>query len=105
MSIAPGHMVPTTEARGPKGAPFARTGPVTAEAPLDREVTIRLVEILRLQPGDRLIVHADGELGLGPGGAHKIAAQLQELLRLDELGFDVPVCVSAPGLRIEVLRT
>jgi hypothetical protein len=100
MSILP-------DAAGPKGAPFgAPRG--TAEPELQGHqrdgVTIRSVDIVRLQPGDRLIVHADGDLGLGGGGAHKIAQQLNDLLRLDELGFDVPVCVTAPGLRVEVLR-
>lgn len=109
MSIAPGRgMADTTtevSPAGPKGAPFARTGPVSQTIDLGpQEVTIRTVDIIRLQPGDRLLVHADGTLGLGAGGAHTIAKQLDALLKLDELGFDVPIVVSAPGLRLEVLR-
>jgi hypothetical protein len=106
VSIAPGHTVPTTAASGPKGAPFAYEGlDVPDEIPLGTgEPRIRMVDVLRLQPGDRLIIHADGEQGLGPGGAHQIARQAHEMLRLGELPFDVPVVVSAPGLRIEVLR-
>jgi hypothetical protein len=105
MSIAPGRMMPTSEVTGPKGAPYGdRRGPATLEAPLGQDVTIRAVDILRLQPGDRLLVHAEGQLGIGPGGAGKLASQVRAMLKLDELGFDVPVVVTAPGLRIEVLR-
>lgn len=105
MSIAPGSMAETLRASGPRGAPFGgRTGPVSTEAPVDGEVTIRLAEILRLQPGDRLLVHADAAVGISAGGCHKLATQLNDAFRLDELGFDVPVVVAAPGLRVEVLR-
>jgi hypothetical protein len=92
VSIAPHH---ATEPAPPPG----RAGVSATTA-----VSLTAVEVLRLQPGDRLLVHADGALGIGGGGAHKIASQLAILLKLDELPFDVPVCVAAPGLRVEVLR-
>lgn len=105
MSIAPGHQVPTKAALGPKGAPFARDEPITAEFDLGPgAVQVTAAALLRLQPGDRIIIHAAGELGLGPGGAHNMARDVVRALKLDELEFDVPVVVAAPGLRIEVLR-
>jgi hypothetical protein len=103
MSIAPEGVAPTIAAAGPLGAPFARDS-THGPGDLGQPPAIRLAEVLRLQPGDRLIIHADGTVGLGPGGAHKLAAEAHDALRLGELGFDVPVLVTAPGLRIEVLR-
>jgi hypothetical protein len=93
VSIAPHH------GAEPVAPPAGRAGVSPATA-----VSLTAVEVLRLQPGDRLLVHADAALGIGGGGAHKIATQLAALLKLDELPFDVPVCVAAPGLRVEVLR-
>jgi hypothetical protein len=105
MSIDPGMTVPTLPASGPRGAPFSDprlNGPmVTAGSvavPLIREVTR-----LHLAEGDRLLIHADGALGLGPGGAEQLAQQVAASLRLGELPFDVPVTVISPGLRVEVL--
>jgi hypothetical protein len=65
---------------------------------------IRCVEVLPLRPGDRLVVHVDGAAGMSAGGAERIGAQIQETLKLDELGFDVPLIVVSPGIRVEIAR-
>jgi hypothetical protein len=100
MSIAPGFgmaSVPTSAAAGPLGAPFAGTH-------ADHEPGIGLTGVVRLQPGDRILVHVSSEVGISGGGASKLARRLIDELKLDEIGFDVPVVVIAPGLRVEVLR-
>lgn len=100
MSVAPGDLVPTLEASGPRGAPFSR-GPAAA-APGAPRVTE--VARLRLQPGDRLILQVDGQHGMGPGGGGDLIRQVAEALKLDELGFDVPIAVLAPGFRLMVVH-
>jgi len=65
---------------------------------------ITRVEVLPLQPGDRLIVHVDGAAGMSAGGANRAGQYIRESLRLHELPFDVPVLVVAPGIRVEVAR-
>jgi hypothetical protein len=65
---------------------------------------ITRVDILPLQPGDRLIVHVDGTAGMSGGGAARIGEIIRARLKLDDLPFDVPMLVVSPGIRVEVTR-
>ena len=85
---------------------FVSGGEITtnpaAASPLPLDVT--RVEVLPLRPGDRVIVHVDGAAGISAGGAENIGRHVADRLRLDELGFDVPVLVVSPGIRVQVAR-
>jgi hypothetical protein len=65
---------------------------------------ITRVQVLPLQPGDRLIVHVDGAAGMSMGGGQRIGELIRDGLKLGDLPFDVPVLVVAPGIRVEVTR-
>lgn len=86
----------------PAGATQAST-PVRPAAPAPG-LEVTRVEVLPLQPGDRLVVHVDGAAGLSGGGGHALGEHVRAALKLDELGFDVPVLVVSPGIRVTVAR-
>ena len=65
---------------------------------------VRRVEVLPLREGDRLIIHVDGTVGMSAGGAQRAGEQVRELLKLDQLGFEVPMLVVSPGFRVQVAR-
>jgi hypothetical protein len=94
VSIAPEGIIPA----GAGGR--VRTAGLAGEP----DVRIRDITRVRLAPGDRLLIQCDGTMDLGPGAARELAARVAAVLRLDELGFGVPVVVAAPGMRIEVLH-
>ena len=89
-----------TTASGPAGS--ERPGRDSSGDWAGPEIT--RVEVLPLREGDRLIVHVGGAAGMSAGGAHRIAELIQDGLKLGELGFDVPVIVVSPGIRVEVAR-
>jgi len=99
VSTDPGFVRP-----GPKGAPFAPGGQGRTTAPPATGPEVRLVEVLPLRAGDRLIVHIEGAAGMSAGGAHQAGMMVRDLLKLDDLEFDVPVLVVSPGIRVEVAR-
>jgi hypothetical protein len=104
MSVAPEGFLPAPvrPASGPRGAPYSAdsTGGQGGAGP----VQVRFAEVIRLQPGDRLLIHVDGGLGMGPGGSQDLAEQVIRALKIDELSFNMPVAVTGPGFRLEVIR-
>jgi hypothetical protein len=96
MSVDPSFVRP---ARGSPFAAAARDGQPEPGMP-----EIRCVEVLPLRAGDRLIIHVDGSVGMSAGGAGRAGGMVREILKLDELGFDVPMLVVSPGFRVEVAR-
>ena len=85
---------------------FVSGGEITtnpaAASPLPLDVTRG--EVLPLREGDRVSVHVDGAAGMSAGGAEQIGQFIRGRLKLDELGFDVPVLVVSPGIRVQVAR-
>jgi hypothetical protein len=65
---------------------------------------VERIQIWPLRDGDRLIVHVDGAAGMSAGGADKLGRHIREVMGLDGLGFEVPVMVVSPGIRVEVIR-
>jgi hypothetical protein len=86
-----------TESPGP--LPGRNTTNAAAGSPL-----LAPVEVLSLTEGDRLIIHVDGSAGLSAGGGEQLGLHVRARLKLDELGFDVPVLVVSPGIRVTVAR-
>lgn len=75
-----------------------------AGQPASPVVQVSRVEVLPLQPGDRLIVHVEGAAGMSAGGGAEAGRRVRAGLKLDELPFDVPVIVVSPGIRVTVAR-
>jgi hypothetical protein len=94
MSLDPSMAKPSS----PGPLPGRRVTNAAAGAPFTR------AEVLTLAEGDRLIVHVDGAAGMSAGGAHELGLHVVDRLKLDELGFDVPVLVVSPGIRVTVAR-
>lgn len=83
------------------------SGPAETELPASggwAGPPITRVDVLPLLEGDRLIVHVDGAAGMSAGGAHEAGRYVRAALKLDELPFDVPVLIAAPGIRVTVAR-
>lgn len=88
-----------------RGAGEGTIGPAHPEFTPDPGMPpVTRVEVLSLQPGDRLIVHVDGAAGVSAGGAERAGHMIRSRLALDELPFDIPVLVVSPGIRVTVAR-
>lgn len=105
MSVDPGQYAAARDRGSSAGTAMSLSGVRDGQHERDRAgVDVRLVEVLPLREGDRLVIHVDGSVGMSAGGAHRAADQVREILKLDELPFDVPMLVVSPGFRVEVTR-
>lgn len=104
MSVDPGQYAAARDRGSSSDTAVSLSGVRDGQHERDRDVAVRLVEVLPLREGDRLVIHVDGSVGMSAGGAHRAADQVREILKLGELPFEVPMLVVSPGFRVEVAR-